>query len=58
MKWYWIVAIVVVALLIGFGISIAINGGAATLKIKTPFKKTPEDQLNATEPEVLENAAG
>ena len=57
MKWYWILAIVVGALLIGFGISIAINGGAATVKFKTPFgDKTPEDQVNATEPEVINNA--
>ena len=58
MKWYWILAIVVGALLIGFGISIAINGGAATVKFKTPFTgKTPEDQVNATQPEVLDKAA-
>ncbi len=54
MKWYWILAIVVGALLIGFGISIAINGGAATVKFKTPFgDKTPEDQVNATKAEVI-----
>ena len=33
MKWYWILAIVVGALLIGGGISFAINGGGATLRI-------------------------
>jgi hypothetical protein len=51
MKWYWIVAIVVAALLIGFGISFAVNGGGATLKIKTPEKKSTEQDVNDSPPE-------
>ena len=51
MKWYWIVAIIVGAMLLGFGFSFAINNGL-TASIKTPGKKTPEEAVNEAQPEV------